>query len=255
MIIDFRYHVASLVAIFIALALGILIGSTLVGQDFLENLAEEQKIWITKLEQDYLNLKKETDSIRFELVEKTNQLAFYQNFTTKIKPYLINGKLFNKKFAIIELDQNGLSQEVINILEQSGAKVISNTRFSFTEGIVASYDLNLLLEQASQLILNGEKTNLTDLMEETEIIKSIGIYGEILDGIIIVSSFNKQEKILLDSQNYLTNYLKDKIPIYLISDETIVSGKNTAEFSIINKIETIPGQVNLVLSIFENMSL
>ncbi|MGI6226402.1 MAG: copper transporter, partial [Peptococcales bacterium] len=48
MVIDFRYHVASIVAIFIALALGILIGSTLVGQDFLANLAEEQKIWISK---------------------------------------------------------------------------------------------------------------------------------------------------------------------------------------------------------------
>lgn len=256
MIIDFRYHVASIVAIFIALALGILIGSTLVGQDFLENITEEQQLWIGKLEQDYLNLKKETEIIKEELAQKNIQLSNYQNFATNIKPYLVDGKLMEKKFAIIELEQNNFSTDVVNTLEQAGAKIVSNTSLSLTEEVSANYDLNLLLENAAQLILNGTKTEVTDLMEENEILKSIGTYDELLDGVIIVTNSEKQGKNLQETQNFITNYLKDKVPLYLISCEKSISlnKKNNAGFSTLNYIDTIPGQVNLVLTIFENLN-
>jgi len=254
MIIDFRYHVASLVAVFIALALGILIGSTLVGQDFLENMAKEQQLWIGKLEQDYLNLKKETDSLRLELAHKQSQLDYYQNFALKIKPYLVEGKLNGKKFAIIELDRNGPFLDVVNILEQSGAKIVSSTRFLFADKLTEKYDLHLLLEHAANLILKGEKTELTDLMEEANFIKSIGTYGDLLDGIIIVKGFNKQEKILVETQNFIANYFKDKIPLYIINGEEPIDKRNNWDLYVVNKLETIPGQVNLVMTIFENLN-
>ncbi|KJS87455.1 MAG: hypothetical protein JM58_04215 [Peptococcaceae bacterium BICA1-8] len=253
MIIDIRYHVASLVAIFIALALGILIGSTLVGQDFMENMAKEQNIWIGKLEQDYLSLKNETETLRGELVQKQNQLNYYQSFAVKIKPFLLTGKLQGKKFAIIELDQNGPFQDVVSTLEQSGAKIVSSTRLKFSEKTIADYNMTLLTEDLSKLILNGERTELTDLMEETDIIKSIGTYGDLLDGIILVTGFNK-DKILIETQNSMTNHLKNKIPLYLISTDETIPIKTSSELCIVDKLDTIPGQVNLILSIFENRS-
>ena len=48
--IDIRYHVATLAAIFIALGVGILIGSTLVGGDV---LVEQQKKMIAQLETQF----------------------------------------------------------------------------------------------------------------------------------------------------------------------------------------------------------
>ena len=253
MIIDIRYHVASLVAIFIALALGILIGSTLVGQNFMENMAKEQNIWIGKLEQDYINLKKETETLRVELVQKQSQLNYYQSFAVKIKPFLVTGKLEGKKFAIIELDQNGPFQDVVNTLEQSGAKIVSSTRLKFSEEISADNNMTVLTEHLSKLILNGERTEITDLMEETNIIKSIGTYGDFIDGIILVTGFNK-DKILFETQNFMTNYLKNKIPLYLINTDETIPYKTTSELCIVDKLDTIPGQVNLILSIFENKS-
>jgi len=254
MIIDFRYHVASLVAIFIALALGILIGSTLVGQNFLENMGKEQIIWMGKLEQDYLNIKKETETLRIDLAKKQNELNYYQSFAVKIKPFLVTGKLQGKNFAIIELDQNELFQDVVSILEQSGAKIVSSTRLKFSEkSTIADYNMTLLTEHLSKLILNGERTEITDLMEETDIIKSIGTYGGFLDGIILVTSFNK-DKAFLETQNLMTNYLKSKIPLYLISTTETIPYKTASELCIVDKVDTIPGQVNLILSIFENRS-
>src|SRR5690554_5626960 len=203
MIIDFRYHVASLVAIFIALALGMLIGSTLVGQDFLENITNEQKLWIGKLEQDYLSLKKETEMIRAELKDKNNQLTEYHNFMTKITPYLVDGKLKDKSFAILEFDQNAPSSNVIEILERSGALIASNTRLSITSNLLRDYTINQLLENAVDLILLGEETEVTDFMEGRDIIKSIGNFGDPIDGLILVTgSSNDQNKFILETQKY-----------------------------------------------------
>ncbi|NLT96534.1 MAG: copper transporter [Clostridia bacterium] len=239
MIIDFRYHVVSLVGIFIALGLGMLIGSTLVGQDFLENVTKEQQIWIKKLEEDYLTLKEETDKIKLELKEKNNQINEYNNFIARISPYLVQGKLAGKNFAIIALEQT--SPVVAEILEQSGAMITSNTVLNFSDELTASYSLNELTKHTLDLILKGEKTEPIQFMEVNNLIKSIGNYGGPLDGIILVtaSKTDHQNKIM-EAQNYIYNYLKDKIEFFVVNND--------------EKINTIPGQVNLVISIFENLN-
>ncbi|NLB18723.1 MAG: copper transporter, partial [Syntrophomonadaceae bacterium] len=48
--IDIRYHIATLIAVFVALGVGILIGSTLVSGDV---LVEQQKKMITQLETQF----------------------------------------------------------------------------------------------------------------------------------------------------------------------------------------------------------
>lgn len=240
--IDFRYHVASLVGIFIALALGMLIGSTLVGQDFLENITKEQQLWIGKLENDYLNLKEETDKIKLELKEKNNQLSHYQNFIAKITPYIIEGKLKGKNFAIIELDQSShLSVEVKKILEQSGALIASDTKLNFVDGLAGNYTANELIKHTLDLILKGEKTELIHFLEGNSLIKSVGNYGSPLDGIILVTGSNtSQQNKLNEAQNYITNYLKGKTSFFVINPEENVS--------------TISGPINLIVSIFENLN-
>lgn len=257
MIIDFRYHVASLVAIFIALALGILIGSTLVGEDFMENLAREQQIWIGKLENDYLNLKKETENLRIELVKKQNELNYYYNFVAEVKPFLINNKLQGKKFAIIEIEQNGPSQDVANILEQSGAIIVSSTRLKFYDWMRERFTSSMLSEHISNLILNGETNKMTSILEENDIIRSIGKYGEELDGIIIINGYHSQEKLLIEAENSIINLLKSQIPLYVI--ESMEPGslkiiKEQVESGVcrIPNLQNIPGQIALILSILEN---
>jgi hypothetical protein len=240
--IDFRYHVASLMGIFIALALGMLIGSTLVGQDFLENITKEQQLWIGKLENDYLNLKEETDKIKMELKEKNNQLNHYQNFITKITPYLIDGKLEGKNFAIIDLEQNShLSVEVKKILEQSGALIVSDTKLNFSDGLTGNYTVNEFIKHTLDLILMGEKTELIQLLEGNNLIKGVGNYGSPIDGIILVNGSNtNQQNKFNEAQNYITNYLKGKTSFFVINQE--------------ENISTISGPVNLIISIFENLN-
>ena len=55
MIIDFRYHIASLAAVFLALGLGILIGSSLLSD---EKLYEQQGKLVDRLEADLASLRR-----------------------------------------------------------------------------------------------------------------------------------------------------------------------------------------------------
>ena len=98
-----------------------------------------------------------------------------------------------------------------------------------------------LTKHTLDLILKGEKTEPIQFMEVNNLIKSIGNYGGPLDGIILVttSNTNHQNKIM-EAQNYINNYLKDKINFFIVNND--------------EKIDTIPGQVNLVISIFENLN-
>ena len=49
-VFDFRYHMASLIAVFLALGLGILFGCSIIGGEFNEIMILEQREWIERLE-------------------------------------------------------------------------------------------------------------------------------------------------------------------------------------------------------------
>ena len=52
--IDLKYHIASIVAVFLALGLGVIIGSTIVGDDL---LVDQQQKLIERLEEQFYTLK------------------------------------------------------------------------------------------------------------------------------------------------------------------------------------------------------
>jgi len=254
MIIDFRYHIASLVAIFIALALGILMGSTLVGDDFVENLAQEQKIWISRLEKDYLNLKNETENLKKELNAKETELAYYKNFLEDVKPYLVKGKLSDQKFALIELDNNLPLQTMINTLEQSGGEIISSIRLNLVNGDLADFQLEKVYKLIGSLIIAGEYCDEIKTLEEKGIIKSMGNYDKKVDGVIVITGKENKNKILEKAEKQLINTLQYSLPTYIIERgnlENNIKSLGLKESKQRNYLDTLPGQVSLILSIFE----
>lgn len=71
MIVSYKYHLVSLAAVFLALAVGILIGSNLVGS---EALVQQQNSLVTQLEQDFKKLRLENDELHSQLMALTEQL-------------------------------------------------------------------------------------------------------------------------------------------------------------------------------------
>jgi len=95
--IDIRYHIASLIGIFLALALGILIGNTIVGDNL---LVDEQKKMIDRLEDQFYVLRERETKLVEESQYKDQVIANYENYSQALLPPLVNDRLTGYKVAI-----------------------------------------------------------------------------------------------------------------------------------------------------------
>ena len=110
-----RYHVASLAAVFIALAIGILIGAAL-GSDVVSGTAEN-------LEED---LRQDLDQVRAENADLRDELAFEEGFSGQIAPAVIADRLVAREVALIglgDVDTATLTDDVSAALEPAGAEL------------------------------------------------------------------------------------------------------------------------------------
>lgn len=116
---DFRYHIVSLVAIFLALGIGILAGTMMVEKGV---ISQQEKAIIERLEADFDNLRKENRTLSEEV--KVNE-----RFQGAVLPYLVDGKLSQKNIAIVvttNLDSS-VQKSLTATFQLAGAKVLSTT--------------------------------------------------------------------------------------------------------------------------------
>ncbi len=110
-----RYHVASLAAVFIALAIGILIGAAL-GSDVVSGTAEN-------LEED---LREDLDQVRAENADLSEEVAFEQEFAAQIAPAVVADRLAAREIALIglgDIDTATLSADIEDALAPAGAEL------------------------------------------------------------------------------------------------------------------------------------
>lgn len=127
MIIDIRYHIASLVSVFLALGLGILIGSALLGND---PLVKEQEKMISRLEKEFDRMKSEARSQQDIIRAKDGLLEVDQRFYHVIVPYILRHRLADRRIAIVRANNNidpQLAKDIATLLKSAGAEVSSVT--------------------------------------------------------------------------------------------------------------------------------
>lgn len=110
-----RYHVASLAAVFIALAIGILIGAAL-GSDVVSGTAEN-------LEDD---LSEDLDQVRAENAALEEELAFEERFAERLAPAVVADRLAAQEIALIglgDVDTATLTEDIDAALRPAGAAV------------------------------------------------------------------------------------------------------------------------------------
>jgi hypothetical protein len=127
-LISFRYHVVSIVAVFLALALGIVVGTTVVNQGIIEDLRNRTDSAATNAE-----------NLRKELADLRGELAISQSFENRIVPALVAGQLAGNQVTLVtQQDVDPAEVEgVRRALEESGAtvtgEVVVTNRMSLTE--------------------------------------------------------------------------------------------------------------------------
>ena len=119
--ISLRYHIVSLVAVFLALALGIVVGSTVLQEGTVSVLrATSEKV------------RQESDRNSRENVALKQEQARLQSFGTAVLPELTQGRLKGRPVVLVDTDKvdGGLRNTVRKALEDAGAEIDGQITFS-----------------------------------------------------------------------------------------------------------------------------
>ena len=150
--IDFRYHLVSIVAVFLALAVGIVLGST-----------ELRGVAISALDRTSSSLSNKLDAANNENSALQQQVQGDHEFASAAEPVLLKGLLDSKKVVIITTP--GASSTVVNGvktgLSDAGATVSGQVTLSSKFADTSASNLSLLdqlterVTPASLTLVNG----------------------------------------------------------------------------------------------------
>jgi hypothetical protein len=119
-VFDFRYHVASLIAVFIALVIGILVGIGLSGRGFVSD-AER-----TNLEARISELSSQRDAGRQALAVATAQHAAADAYLADTYPLLVAGRLRGARVGVVTVgaaDQT-IERAITQAVGDAGGKIV-----------------------------------------------------------------------------------------------------------------------------------
>ncbi|HJR46420.1 MAG TPA: copper transporter [Actinomycetota bacterium] len=126
--IDFRYHLISLIAVFLALGLGILMGSVVLSEKY-----------VNRLENRVETFEGEVDERRREVTLLNDRIDALQEFALQSQPRLIDGALAGEKVVAFEIHGTDevLLEGITDVIRQSGGTVVSTItltdRFMLTD--------------------------------------------------------------------------------------------------------------------------
>ena len=117
--IDFRYHVVSIVAVFLALALGLFIGAT--------SLRGTVKGDITTRTESVVH---NNAKLRSENSDLQSQLSRAQSFDSALQPYALRSSLVGQSVVVVSAPgvDNNMRKDVLTALGQSGATLAGDVR-------------------------------------------------------------------------------------------------------------------------------
>ena len=112
--INFRYHVVSLTAVFLALAIGLVVGTAALNGP----VADSLKNTVTALRKDNQQLRDTVGSLQEEVNRE-------EDFAVEAAPILLDGKLTGRRILIVALPRGQEHADgVIDMLKMAGATVI-----------------------------------------------------------------------------------------------------------------------------------
>lgn len=112
--IEFRYHLVSIIAIFLALAIGIVLGSAVFGSPFLNELRGR----VAAVKDANSHLRRENDQLRAVL-------GANRRFAETVEPFLVRGALHGRSVVVISLPSTdaGVTSSLLDEIATAGGSV------------------------------------------------------------------------------------------------------------------------------------
>lgn len=150
--IDFRYHLVSLISVFLALAVGIILGAGPLQNAIGDQLTDQVEA-----------LRSERTALREALGETESELADQHAYALAAGTELVDGSLDGVQVAVVDVEgvADTLEVDVVNQLEAAGARVVAQA--SLTEAWSSAEDAVL-----RGTVADGQRSQLEDLVDDED---------------------------------------------------------------------------------------
>lgn len=254
---DYRYHVITLIAIFLALGLGILLGSLIIGKEIISSRSEAM---IKGLEEEFSHLQEENKKIS----------SIYEEYGKETKTFFIKDKLGGKKIALVAthgLDTT-VKKDIVDTLKEAGGTAQSITILKLD--LIKQNDLdelNTLLKTKGlkekelkdkimlALFYQFNQANQTDLivsLANKNLLTLEGDYTSPVSDVIVLrcKQEGSEEEGKVEALDFIKILIDEKFPTYG-TETTDIKLSYMAEckelgISTVDNIDAVPGQISLV---------
>lgn len=263
MLIDLRYHLTSLVAVFLALAVGIIVGSSFIAGSSVKGLEEQ----FAKLRDDTQQQRQEIENLRV-------QLQKHDEFGRFAAPMIVNNQLAWRQVAIIQTgDYSEATQRAKSILEEAGAKVVSVTTLSnldspaarerllraveLTTGEANSQDpVGRVLEIVARSVVLGADNEAMDILEDKRLLSRSGEYkGKVLRIVLVGGSKFQNPRRPEHVDVVLIDKLKEAGAVRIVGTEPLevrtsyIPAYHSKQIPTVDNVDQYMGQVALVFAV------
>ena len=268
--IDLKYHIVSIVAIFLALGMGILIGSSIVSNDVM--VVQQQKI-IDSLETQFSSLREHESTLLAEDVKKSKMINNYENFAQGMLAPIVEERLKGRNVAVVVSGTEVIPSGLLNTLTLSGANVNSQTLVleninmkdsKLRQKLIAYYgaDANVtsdilrqkVAESLGLLVNNKADPALSKFLSENNLIKISYTNNDSVDTVILIGGSDTLGQSFpegFDSTLIKTLLQDGKQVIGVESSNVKLSYMKTYQkfnISTVDNINLSLGQISLVLA-------
>lgn len=266
--IDLRYHIASIVAVFLALGVGVLIGSTIVGDDL---LVDQQKKMIDRLEEQFYVLRERENDLVAQNQYQDQIINNYENYSQALLPPLVQQRLEGYRAAVVVTGGNDVPGGMLNAISVAGAGITSkavvleDTSLQDPEmkakvinfyGLENDVTVDALREQiaasVAAVILNKGDAAVVAFLQENGLVKFSGNNEGPINGVIVVGGANDAAMSFITSfdKGLITALLNEGVKVFGVETST-VPYSYMEEFqkygiSTIDNVDMSPGQISLV---------
>lgn len=260
---DIRYHIVSIVAVFLALTIGLLLGSLIVDKGI---LARQQERLVESIKADVNSVLQQNKLLQ----EEVNQLKTFQE---EVLGVAVKDKLPQRKVGVISFssDQSSLYAKIADTLNQSGAKsthiIISLKDLDFgnkqlVENLAASFNAQIPEDQAfekifwqrlAQEIAGKEGVALLASLKSSNLLKIEGEDILPVDSVLLIAPPSKERSKNEGNRDHLLlDALRQFPELTVVGAETTdlnpsrIGAYQLLNVSTVDNIESIPGQISLV---------
>jgi Tfp pilus assembly PilM family ATPase len=267
-LIDLRYHIASIVAVFLALGLGILIGSTIVGDNL---LVDQQKKMIDRLEGQFYSLRERESELSASNQYKDQIISNYENYSQALLPPLVKEHLTGYQVALVVTGGSDIPAGMLNALSIAGANVVSKSvilsnisldEANLRQRVQEFYGLDkevspdvlrqYVAASVAAVITDKADSGVISFLQENDLLKFSGSNTMPLNGIVLLGGTNNLAGFFAASFDHtlIESLAQQGLKIFGVENSKVtysyMEEYQKDKISTIDNVDLSPGQISLV---------